>query len=126
MDIGFTGSREGMTRAQADQLAFVLGMLHCPAAPPPKFHYGTHEDAALLADEEAAAIAGRLGFVLVPHYAQRGSELDRDRRQAAAVDIMLAAPRTNAEQQRSGTWATVRYARDLGKPVILLSTGRRR
>lgn len=35
-------------------------------------------------------------------------------------DILIAAPNTLVEEWRSGTWSTVRYARKMGKPVIIL------
>jgi hypothetical protein len=37
-----------------------------------------------------------------------------------ATGWLLAAPRTKTEEQRSGTWATIRYARKLGRQVCLL------
>ena len=43
--------------------------------------------------------------------------LERNRDLAAACHILLAAPAQAHEVQRSGTWATVRYARQLGIPV---------
>ena len=38
-------------------------------------------------------------------------------------DILIAAPRSDNEEQRSGTWATIRYARKIGVPVIQLPRG---
>ena len=35
-------------------------------------------------------------------------------------DEMIAMPRTSNEQLRSGTWATVRYARKRGKRITLI------
>lgn len=37
------------------------------------------------------------------------------------TDLLIACPRSKLEQRRSGTWATVRYARKVGKPVILIT-----
>jgi hypothetical protein len=61
---------------------------------------------------------------LVPHPATRGTELKRDREQVAATDFTIAAPLTDKEQPRSGTWTTVRYTREAMKPVILLARGK--
>jgi hypothetical protein len=33
---------------------------------------------------------------------------------------LIAAPLQAEEQQRSGTWSTVRFARKIGKPVFLI------
>lgn len=38
-----------------------------------------------------------------------------------ACDILLAAPRTLTEELRSGTWATIRYARKTGKKYLILA-----
>ena len=46
--------------------------------------------------------------------------LERNHDIVDAVDILIAAPYTNEEQLRSGTWATIRYARKQGKQVIVL------
>ncbi|KKN36934.1 hypothetical protein LCGC14_0768570 [marine sediment metagenome] len=47
--------------------------------------------------------------------------LQRNRDMAAACDVMLAAPKQEGEVVRSGTWATVRYARQLSKQVIIFN-----
>jgi len=36
------------------------------------------------------------------------------------TDILIAMPKDETEQLRSGTWATVRYARRLQRPIYLL------
>ena len=46
--------------------------------------------------------------------------LERNRDIVDACDILIACPRTLKEELRSGTWATVRYARKVGKPVAIL------
>jgi len=61
-------------------------------------------------------VAGPLCTVLDP-----APYLERNRAIVDAGDIVLAAPQTLEEQQRSGTWATVRYGRRLGRLVVLLA-----
>ena len=46
--------------------------------------------------------------------------LDRNHDIVDAVDILFATPKTNGEVIRSGTWATIRYARKQGKKVVLI------
>jgi hypothetical protein len=126
MRVAFTGTRHGMNAAQVQQLRYVLA-LFCHAdrhvGRTPEFHYGTHETAVLLADVQAASLAKDAGYTLVPHHARPGEELARDRQEADDCDVMVAAPKSDKEQLRSGTWATVRYARARLKPVVMLSRG---
>lgn len=46
--------------------------------------------------------------------------LERDMDIAKSCDILFATPRTLKEERRSGTWATIRYARKLEKMVVVL------
>lgn len=46
--------------------------------------------------------------------------LERNRVIVRQVWGMIACPAEDAEELRSGTWATVRYARDAGVPVYLI------
>ncbi len=129
MEIGFTGTRNGMSRAQAHQLQKILAHLLAPerqgSMPANEFHFGTHETVELKADAEAATLAQALGYRLVPHHATAGTELARDRAQVAVINVLIAAPEQDKEQLRSGTWTTVRYARSRVIPVVMLSRGRR-
>lgn len=57
--------------------------------------------------------------VVILEYAQMGatngeSYMLRNDRLVAHADILLAFPETNAQQLRSGTWATIRRARRAG------------
>ena len=45
--------------------------------------------------------------------------LDRNRDIVDACDILVACPK-GPEERRSGTWATIRYARKAGKPIRLV------
>lgn len=46
--------------------------------------------------------------------------LDRNRDIVDTSDILIVCPRTMSEELRSGTWATVRYAQKVGKPIIIV------
>lgn len=47
--------------------------------------------------------------------------LQRNRHIVAAVDVLIAIPAEDDELVRSGTWSTVRYARKIDCPVVLLT-----
>jgi predicted Rossmann fold nucleotide-binding protein DprA/Smf involved in DNA uptake len=46
--------------------------------------------------------------------------LDRNRDIVDAAAVLIAAPKEMTETLRSGTWATVRYARKQGKQVWIV------
>jgi predicted Rossmann fold nucleotide-binding protein DprA/Smf involved in DNA uptake len=45
--------------------------------------------------------------------------LDRNRDIVAASDVLIACPK-GPEQRRSGTWSTVRYARQARLPILIV------
>ena len=111
MNIGFTGTRQGMSAHQLAELRMYLR-----AWAPGTFHHG----AAVGADTEAARVATELGYEIKAYPAIKGHELERNLLIVAACDRLLATPYQDVEILRSGTWATVRYARKAHKTVILL------
>jgi len=133
MIVGFTGTRKGMTQMQQDQLALALSCFYNPAGAN-ELHVG----GAAGADDEAWVAAEAAGYDVHVHpcpgvvrddlqdgavWHETFPPLERNRHIVAASDILVAAARTNTEEQRSGTWATVRYARDKGIPIVMLSRG---
>jgi hypothetical protein len=114
--IGFTGTRKGMNESQRQQLSHVLLWL-CKQCV--EFHHG----AAIGADSEADRAARGYELVVVTHPAGR-EPLKRNREIVNIVNLLIAAPETDREELRSGTWATVRYARAEGVPVVMLSRGK--
>lgn len=123
MRVGFTGTRAGMSAAQRAQLVLVLDWLLDSHLCMGEFHHGDEPHA----DREAAAAARAVGVGRVvahpPTTLTARDLLARNRELVAAVDLLIAAPRTDREVLRSGTWATVRYARRRGIPVVMLSRG---
>jgi hypothetical protein len=122
--VGFTGTRNGMTSAQKRALTARL----------PRVGWLSHGD-CLGADEEADAIAKAMGLCTCAHpplsprlraycrcdhvYPPR-DYLERNQNIVRTTHELFAAPLTEVEQHRSGTWATVRYARQLGKKITLI------
>lgn len=117
MRIGFTGTRDGMSESQKQALRVALGSAS-------EFHHGD----CIGADAEADAIARQLGIAVVIHpptdssrraFCVRPGDVVRAprpfiERNHAIVDEsqqLIAAPKSDVEALRSGTWATVRYAR---------------
>lgn len=131
MKVGFTGTRKGMSEAQFNQLRVVLRrwlqFAHDAAGGTslPEFHHGESPNGAS-ADLDARDEAVCYGFKQIPHPPKDDTPaamLARNRDIATIYDILIAAPETDKEVLRSGTWATVRYARACHKPIIHLSRG---
>lgn len=82
-----------------------------------EFHHGNAEGA----DKEADRITRlfKVRPTIKKHPAGR-DPLKRDRKIVAIVDVLIAAPKTDKEVLRSGTWATIRYARKKSIPIITL------
>lgn len=104
--IGFTGTRAGMTGEQAAAIARHLLILFKGGSA--ELHYG----AAVGADEQAAALATMIGYTLVPYPGGDAKHnIARNHDIVEVSKVMLAAPYAGKEMLRSGTWATIRFAR---------------
>jgi hypothetical protein len=132
MRVGFTGTRDGMT---ADQLAAMATWLSC-RPDVTEFHHGD----CVRADDQAANLVYTQGWqwfdaLIVAHpptvesrrafniHASRTLPplpyLERNRHIVDACDLLLACPKFDREQDRGGTWYTIRFTREVGKPVVI-------
>jgi len=130
--VGFTGTKVGMSDAQKKTLLNWLKACRRFYRDYAEFHHGD----CIGADAEAHDIATLVGFETSIHppineYARAfctpsfGSYeakeyIERNHEIVDCVRVLIATPQTNEEVMRSGTWATVRYARKCKKPVILI------
>lgn len=137
MHIGLTGTRRGMTPRQ---LAAVTYLVRCWGTFPPDTRPIVHHGDCVGADEQFDKICHieRVGRILHPSTAatrchseklrpegvlevlEPDAPLARDRVIVERIGLLLAAPKLRKEELRSGTWATVRYAREEGVPVLVL------
>ena len=131
LKVGVTGSSKIVTAEQVAALRELLSALK-----PAELHHGD----CVQADFVAAVIATEQGIWTVSHPPLDNKKrayhvsseilparefLDRDRDIARACDHLIAMPASFHEVLRSGTWATIRYARADGKAVtIILPDGR--
>ena len=127
MRVGFTGSSRGINQDQIFALRVrlrALGATH--------LHHGdcVHSDAV------AHAVALNLGLHITIHPPLNESKqafcagadvmlpqkpyLERNHDIVDATKILIATPFENQMRLRSGTWATVRYARSLDRPILIL------
>lgn len=128
MKIGFTGTQIGMSERQ--RIEFYRQMIrHMPD----EFHHGD----CIGADTDAHnLVVPMLDTRIVIHPPTKSAKrsflradetlptkpyIERNHDIVDAVDLLIAAPKNErVEELRSGTWATIRYARKTGKPVIIL------
>jgi hypothetical protein len=129
--IGFTGTQTGMTDAQRATLHRLLS--DRARTGPAELHHGD----CVGADAEAHLIATRLQIPVVLHPPTDPSRrafcapvqrsfpprpyLERNHGIVEATTVLVATPSTATERRRSGTWATVRYARKRGHSVIVVN-----
>ena len=128
MIVGFTGTREGMTALQKALFIDRLASL-CPEA----FHFGDDDGA----DREAHELVrlhcpkcrtishppdndARRAFCKADEVREPRPYLVRNRAIVFCIAELIAAPKTVAEELRSGTWATIRYARAAQKRIHML------
>jgi hypothetical protein len=126
--IGFTGTRNPLTAPQLESLQRVLQRLQTRGAS--SIHHGDCRGA----DEAAHRLAGALGLRRVIHPPDvdtlrafcLGEEtcppapyLTRNRHIVEAGGILVACP-DGPERLKSGTWSTVRHARKLKRPCLVI------
>lgn len=131
MNVGFTGTHHGMTEAQLTTVTRLLATFS------PRISGMGHGD-CIGADAQFHQVASKLGLLHLmtihpPIDPKRRAfcvgamqvlpalpYLVRDKKIVQDCSVLLATPHTAWEQLRSGTWATVRYARKSGKEVRLI------
>lgn len=125
MEVGFTGTQRGMTNAQKATLRSLLnagsGTLH-------------HGD-CIGADAEAHDIATGMGYETEGHPPSNPKKrayktttrtnvplpyLERNQNIVDETVQLIAAPGEFEEQKRSGTWSTIRYARQTKAPFLII------
>lgn len=128
--VGFTGTRAGMTEAQKARVReLVIGSCTSEA------HHGGCVGAdvdfdfichnipyrAIKVVVHPSSLKSYHGIVLQPY--ELRSEyppLERDRHIVDESGLLIATPKSAQEQIRSGTWTTVRYARNQGRTVLIV------
>jgi hypothetical protein len=127
MIIGFTGTRVGMTEKQKEKVKYFLDFYKAT-----ELHHGD----CIGADSDAHSIARNLNVPITIHpplnlkkrmfnngYAKLLEKFDyttRNENIVEASDVLLACPKSSQEELRSGTWATVRYAKKQQKEIVVI------
>ena len=130
--LGFSGTQVGMTTPQGAELYHLLAERQGDYGQELEFHHGQ----CIGADEQALRMAKHLGIWTVSHpplnqvkMSLETSDLtlpakdylDRNWSIVLASQEMVFCPKEMAEVLRSGTWATYRYAKKLGRSYTVIS-----
>ena len=125
MKLGMTGTREGASQQAIDSFCRYLLTMNINEA-----HHGD----CVGADQQFHQLVTQRGIKTIVHppikgiyrahcqgteIRERKDYLDRNRDIVDESDTLVAFPKSNVEEARSGTWHTVRYARQQSKPVML-------
>lgn len=122
---GFTGTRDGMTPLQSCALRTIIAQL---------VGWWHHGD-CIGSDAQSHDLASELGLMTeihpplnsdlrawcVGHIIRKPKRyIERNHDIVDATAAMIAAPSGMREELRSGTWATVRYARWKARPITVI------
>lgn len=127
---GFTGTRQGMTGLQINEFHRIIQ----ENSPHRFIHGGCHG-----ADLQAHDIVYREKGIYIEVWPAIGAKtpdwnalgkpnllrpakrpLERNADIVNLCDLLIATPHTVEEQLRSGTWATIRYARRIHRPYMII------
>lgn len=126
MIVGFTGTQNGMTALQKVKVKYLLIDLKATV-----LHHGD----CVGADTDAHSIAKELNikihlhppinpskrsFCKADNSEQEKEYLERNHDIVDCSDVLIAIPKGFQEELRSGTWATIRYAKKTGKEVYII------
>lgn len=128
MKVGFTGTREGLTDTQKQILRNTIEELLMEG-----YDEAHHGDCVGADCEFHDMVIQQMIVVIHPPDDTRmeaychGNEhrapkpyLERNHDIVDETDLLIVCPKGELEEIRSGTWATARYARRIGKPVIVI------
>ena len=128
MRIGFTGSRNGITNEQRESIIQFLDKNK-------DTEFEAHHGDCIGADTDFHNICSKYEkckiYIHLPNINTMRSYcksdnifqpkpyITRNHDIVDSCDVLLACPSEKTEQLRSGTWATIRYARKINKPVLI-------
>lgn len=124
--IGMTGNREGLTKEARSVLEQLLVKLN-----PKEAHHG---DCVGADAEFHELVVGKMRVIIHPpdnpskrarckgytEIREEKSYLERNKAIVNESQILIGLPVNCIEYARSGTWSTIRYARKIGRPIIII------
>jgi len=126
--LGFTGTRQGMTLAQKkaiesllrDGLALDSVLVHGDCIGADADMHTLARSAGMRVEIRPCDLDSQRAGCQADKYYDTKRPLARNRDIVEQADVMLACPSGFKEELRSGTWATVRYAKKRAKPLFVV------
>ena len=136
--VGFTGTRKSMSAGQLKTVRKILEGMQLLVKDQSISNVSVVHGDCIGADEEFDGIASSLGIErqIYPctledqraHCENLGAKvkqksktpLERNKDIVKSSNIVIATPSSNVEEQRSGTWATIRFARKTKAMLIIV------
>jgi hypothetical protein len=133
LNVGITGTREGMTSLQFWEVAELLLKLE-EKSDSTRVPVLSHGDCVGV-DSQCHDIAFQIGYLIDIHPGPKGKlsagrkghwhrarapHLKRNQNIVDATDYLIGVPSHHTEILRSGTWSTIRYAKSNNKPIVIV------
>ncbi len=127
--IGFTGTQDGMTEAQKTMLKKIL-----EAVRPKSVVHGDCIGSDATFHEIVCGLTPRIYIITYPadikekrancqadEVMPEQPPLKRNKNIVNSSDRLIATPKEDHEVLRSGTWSTIRFARRMRKPLLIIN-----
>lgn len=131
VEIGYTGTRQGMTIEQHAALCKIMLCYHKTSG-----EFRWHHGLCIGGDEQCHNLAKIFDFYIRGHpptnekliadlygfqsIASAKHYIERNHDIVDETEILIATPKEAQQILRSGTWATIRYAKKIGRRVVLI------
>lgn len=131
VEIGYTGTRQGMTIEQHAALCKIMLCYHKTEGA-----FRWHHGCCVGGDEQCHNLAKIFDFKVRGHppintalmanldgfesTAPPEQYIPRNHKIVNETEILIATPHQVQEVQRSGTWATIRFAKKIGRRVVMI------
>lgn len=129
ISIGFTGSRDGMTDKQKSTVSDLIRIISnineihhgdCIGCDEDFFEIVTNLHDDIETHSHPCTIDSMRAHTKSDIEYEPGHPLDRNKNIVDLSDYIIGCPGTEEEVVRSGTWATIRYAKKENKSVIVI------
>jgi len=124
--VAFTGTRQGLTEAQCESLRQLLKeisprrLIHGDCIGGDAMAHEIAEDLGIKTVTRPCNLRGQRAFTGAEALAEPEDPLVRNRKMVDESHALIGCPSSKQQELRSGTWATIRYAKKMDGLVWLV------